>query len=88
MKDNDDLEPVKEVHLVENYSGIEWLVPTDDNHKVSIPKNNGNNNWSAMKRWCEQHCSDTVVIWDGDVTAAHFYFFQKSDAVAFKLRWS
>lgn len=38
MKDDSDLEPVKEVHIMESHADIEWLVPTDDNHRVSISR--------------------------------------------------
>ncbi len=87
MEDDNDLEPIKEVHIVESYTDIEWLVPIDDDHKVSISKQK-NTNWAAMKRWCEQHSEDTVVIWPAMITEVRFYFFRTSDAAAFKLRWT
>lgn len=86
MEDDSDLEPVKGVHIIESYADIEWLVPTDDSHRVLVPKKEGAA-CAAMKRWCEQYCNDTVVIWTGTYKIVHFYFFRKSDAAAFKLRW-
>jgi len=85
--ENKDLEPVKTVRIVESFSGIEWLTPIDDDHKILVSKEDKNNNWAVMKRWCEQYSEDTVVIWTGGFVDVHFYFFRKSDAVAFKLRW-
>ena len=84
--EDDDLEPVKEVHIIKSYADIEWLVPIDNDHKVSILKE-GIVNWAEMKRWCEQNSEDTVVIWTSMFSEVHFYFFKESDAVAFKLRW-
>lgn len=84
--EHEDLNPVKEVHITKRFSEIEWIVPTDDDHKVLVRKGNGVN-WAAMKRWCEQHCEDTVVIWCGGSVDVYFFFFRQSDAVAFKLRW-
>ncbi len=82
----DDLEPVKAVHIMGNYSDIEWLVPIDEDHTVKIPRKK-DVNWAAIKRWCEQHCEDTVVIWSNS-SPVHFCFFRQTDAIAFKLRWS
>lgn len=87
MEDDSDLEPIKEVHIIKSHADIEWLVPIDDNHRVSISRGE-NINWAAMKRWCEQHSQDTVVIWPSMFSEVRFYFFRKSDAAAFKLRWT
>lgn len=86
MEENEDLDPVKGVHIIEVFDKIEWLVPIYDDHKVIINKNK-DINWAVRKRWCEQHCEDTVVIWNGGYKEVHFYFFISSDAMAFKLRW-
>ena len=86
MEDDEDLKPKKEIHMIEQYSEIEWLTPTTDDHRVAICKRE-NVNWAAMKRWCEQYSEDTVVIWPALVSEVCFFFFRKSDAVAFKLRW-
>ena len=82
----EDLEPIKKVYMPEQFSEIEWITPTDNDHKVLVSKSS-DTNWAAMKRWCEQHSEDTVVIWCGGRVDIYFFFFRKSDAVAFKLRW-
>lgn len=82
-----DLTPIKKVYVMDSYSEIEWLTPIDEDHRVLVFREK-TNNWAAMKRWCEQHSEDTVAIWCGGYKDVHFYFFRKSDAMAFKLRWT
>jgi len=87
--EHEDLEPIKQVIFTKEYAELEWTVPITDDHVIKISKHNGANadNWAVMKRWCEQNCEDTVVIWTGAISDIRFHFFRKTDAMAFKLRW-
>lgn len=83
-----ELEPVKQVLIVEQFPDVEWLVPTTKDHTIKIEKRT-HGDWAYMKRWCEQNSEDTVVIWpDNGHTEVYFYFFRITDALAFKLRWT
>jgi len=85
----DELESVKEVIFAKEYSDIEWMTPITEDHIVKIAMYGKEKpNWSYMKRWCEQNCDDTVVIWTGGTKHILFHFFRQTDAVAFKLRWT
>jgi len=86
-KKENELEPIKQFIIVDQYNELEWLVPTTNDHKVEFDKHD-NVNWSIMKRWCEQNCEDTVAVWTGNPISMYFYFFNKTDAIAFKLRWA
>lgn len=85
----DDLMPVKRVVMVEKYSDLAWLAPMTDDHLIRV-KIKEYLPVAKMKRWCEQHCGDTVAIWPehpGETNAIYFGFYDSTDAVAFKLRW-
>ncbi len=85
---DDDIYPVKRVVVVESYADLEWMAPITDDHLVRI-KIEEYLPIAEMKRWCEQHCDDTVAIWSGHpgTNKIFFAFYDSTEAVAFKLRW-
>lgn len=82
----DDLKPVKRVVTVEQFRDLEWLTPVTADHLIKIITEK-DLPVAKMKRWCEQHCSDTVAIWTSAGSPVYFGFFDSTEAVAFKLRW-
>ena len=83
-----EVEPIKQVLIIEQYYDLKWLVPTTKNHIIKIEKHD-NVNWALIKRWCEQNCKDTVAIWTTQTSPTmDFYFFSEIDLMAFKLRWA
>ncbi len=92
-----EIRPKKGFAITSDIQKVIWS--TGDEHYIDIP--NTFKEKHTMKLWCEQNCQYPVVFYndyndlsymyddfDEEKNQARMFFFDKEDAMAFKLRWS